>query len=409
MSERTGAELFEELDPSPRLLMGPGPVDVYPRVLRAMATPMLGQFDPEFRRYMDQIMALYRQLYRTKNTGQFLVDGTARAGIEACMTSLIAPGDKVLVPIFGRFGHLLTEIARRSRGEVVTIETEWGTVFSADQLEDAIKKHKPRHVAVVHGDTSTTQAQPLADLGRICRAHDVLLYVDATCTLGGMELDVDGWQLDAVSAGLQKCMSGPPGSSPITIGERAVEAVNWRKHIEGGIRPEGFVAANGPIIQSNYFDLTMLMDYWSPKGLNHHTEATSMAYAARECARVVLGEGLDACVARHRKASGALQGRPAGHGAGAVRRARDLAHRRHRHLHSVADQGRRGGAPAAAERFWHRDRHLVRPAARQDLADRHDGPCLPQAQHPALPRRAGSRLAAKRLLRAGRKSYRCGL
>lgn len=301
------AKLFAELDPSPRLLMGPGPVDIYPRVLRAMATPMLGQFDPEFRVIMDEIMALYRQLYRTDNQWTLLVDGTARAGIEACMVSLISPGDKVLVPIFGRFGHLLTEIARRAKAEVVTIETDWGTVFSADQLEAAIKEHQPDLVAVVHGDTSTTQAQPLADLGRLCRQYDALLYVDATCTVGGMELDVDGWHIDAISAGLQKCMSGPPGSSPVSVNERALERINARRHIEGGIRPEGFVASNGPIIQSNYFDLGMLIDYWSPKGLNHHTEATTMAYAARECARVVLGEGLERCIARHHQASGALR------------------------------------------------------------------------------------------------------
>jgi len=299
--------LFEELDPSARLLMGPGPVDVYPRVLRAMSTPMLGQFDPEFRAIMNEIMALYRQLYRTDNPWTLLIDGTARAGIEACMTSLIAPGDKVLVPIFGRFGHLLSEIARRSQAEVVTIEAEWGRVFSDDQLAAAVKRHRPRLVACVHGDTSTTQAQPLDALGRICREHDVLLYVDATCTLGGMPLETDAWRLDAVSAGLQKCMSGPPGSSPVTIGGRALAVVDSRRHIEGGIRPEGFVAGNGPVIQSNYFDLGMLIDYWSTKGLNHHTEATTMAYAARECARVVLGEGLQACIARHVRASSALR------------------------------------------------------------------------------------------------------
>lgn len=299
--------MFDELDPSPRLLMGPGPVDVYPRVLRAMSTPMLGQFDPEFTDYMGEVMALYRALYRTDNHWTFLIDGTARAGIEACMTSIIAEGDKVLVPIFGRFGHLLTEIARRSRAEVITLETEWGQVFDPQAIEDAVKKHQPKMIACVHGDTSVTMAQPLADIGRIARAHDALLYVDATCTVGGMELAVDDWQIDAISGGLQKCMSGPPGCSPISINERVEAVVAGRKHIEGGIRPEGYAAANGPVIQSNYFDLGMLMDYWSPKRLNHHTEATSMLYAARECARVVLQEGLDNCIARHHQASGALR------------------------------------------------------------------------------------------------------
>ncbi len=301
-------ELFNDLDPSPRLLMGPGPVDVYPRVLRALSTPMLGQFDPEFTEYMNQTMALYRQVYRTANHWTLLVNGTARAGIEACLGALVSPGDKVLVPRFGRFGHLLAEICRRVGGDIVTIETEWGTVFETGHIADAVREHRPKVVALVHGDTSTTTVQPLEGIGAVCREHDALLYVDATATLGGMPVNVDEWQLDAVSAGLQKCMSGPPGSSPVTIGERAAEVVGKRKHIEGGIQPAGYVAASGPIISSNYLDLGMLMDYWSPQRLNHHTESTTMLYAARECARIVLQEGLDNGFARHGVASRALRG-----------------------------------------------------------------------------------------------------
>ncbi len=300
-------QLFDELDPAPRLLMGPGPVDVYPRVLRAMSTPMLGQFDPQFTGYMNEVMALYRQVFRTENHWALLVNGTARAGIEACLASLIAPGDKVLVPIFGRFGHLLTEIAARFGAEVITLETEWGGVFEADRIADAVRTHTPSLVALVHGDTSTTMAQPLDEIGRICRAAGVLLYVDATATLGGNPLEVDAWHIDAVSAGLQKCLSGPPGSAPVTFNERVVERISSRKHIEAGIRPEGYTAGPGPRIASNYFDLPMLMDYWSPARLNHHTEATTMLYAARECARIVLAEGLEHGFARHRLASRALR------------------------------------------------------------------------------------------------------
>jgi len=299
-------ETVTDLNPPPRLLLGPGPINADPRVLRAMSMPILGQFDPVFTGYMDETMGLLRRLYQTDNKWAFLVNGTGRAGIEAILTSLIAPGDRVLVPVFGRFGHLLCEIAARSGGDVRHIEAEWGTVFTPDQLEDAIKKHRPRVVALVHGDTSTTMAQPLDEIGAICRAHEALLYVDATATLGGMEVAVDAWQLDAVSAGLQKCLSGPPGSSPVTFNERVADAVNQRKHIEAGIEPGGFVAGNGPRIQSNYFDLPMLMDYWSEQRLNHHTEATSMLYAARECARIVLAEGVADCVTRHALTSTAL-------------------------------------------------------------------------------------------------------
>jgi (S)-ureidoglycine-glyoxylate aminotransferase len=160
------SETFEELEPSPRLLMGPGPVDLYPRVLRAMSVPIQGQFDPEFRRYMAQVMALYRQVYRTSNEWTLLIDGTARAGIEACMHSVVAPGDKVLVPIFGRFGHLLTEIARRARAEVIPLEIEWGKVFEPGRIAEAVARHKPRLVAMCQGDTSTTMLHPLDEAGR---------------------------------------------------------------------------------------------------------------------------------------------------------------------------------------------------------------------------------------------------
>ena len=267
-------------------------------------------------------MALYRQVFRTANHWTFLIDGTARAGIEACLASIVAPGDKMLVPIFGRFGHLKVEIGRRLGADVASIETEWGRVFEPGDIEAAIKQHRPRMLAICQGDTSTTMLQPLAEIGALCRKHDVLLYVDCTASLGGNPFEMDEWQIDIASAGLQKCLSGPPGSSPVTFSDRVAEVVNARKHVEQGIKTPGMVEGNGPIIRSNYFDLAMLMDYWSPKRLNHHTEAASMLYAARECARVVLGEGLEAGFARHRAGQRRAARGPRGHGARAVRRCR---------------------------------------------------------------------------------------
>ena len=299
-------ELFEDLNPAPRLLMGPGPINADPRVLRAMSVSLLGQFDPQFREYMKQTSELYRGVFQTRNRRTLLIDGTARSAIEAALVSLIAPGDRVLVPVFGRFGHLKVEIARRCGADVRAIEAEWGTVFSSESLETEIKQHRPKIVAVSHGDTSTTMAQPLEALGKLCRAHDALLYVDATATLGGMNLPTDAWQLDVVSAGLQKCMGGPSGSAPLTLNERAEKSIAHRRHIEEGLKDKDEPDGEGPVIRSNYFDLAMIMDYWSEKALNHHTEATSMLYAARECARIVLGEGLQAAFARHARASEAL-------------------------------------------------------------------------------------------------------
>jgi (S)-ureidoglycine-glyoxylate aminotransferase len=300
------AEEFDELNPLPRLLMGPGPINADPRVLRAMSAPLLGQFDPQFRDYMAQASALYRGVFQTRNRWTLLVDGTARSAIEAALVSLIEPGDRVLVPVFGRFGHLIAEISRRCGAEPKALEIEWGTVFAPERLEAEVKAFRPKLVAVSHGDTSSTMAQPLADLGRICRAHGALLYVDATATLGGMDLPVDAWQLDVVSAGLQKCLGGPPGSAPLTINDRAAALIERRRHTERGLRPPGAVDGEGPLIRSNYFDLAMVMDYWSEKALNHHTEATSMLYAARECARILLKEGLQQAFARHALASSAM-------------------------------------------------------------------------------------------------------
>ena len=286
------ADELDDLNPPPRLLMGPGPINADPRVLRAMSALLLGQFDPQFRDYMAQTSELYRGVFQTRNRWTLVLDGTARSAIEAALVSLIEPGDRVLVPIFGRFGHLIVEIARRCGAEVKGVEIAWGTVFTAERLEAEVKAFRPKLVAVSHGDTSTTMAQPLEALGRICRAHGALLYVDATATLGGMNLPADAWQLDVVSAGLQKCLGGPSGSAPLTFNERATALIERRRHTEQGLRAPGTVDGEGPVIRSNYFDLAMLMDYWSEKALNHHTEATSMLYAARECARILLKEGL---------------------------------------------------------------------------------------------------------------------
>lgn len=290
---------YGQINPPPRLLMGPGPINADPRVLRAMSAPLVGQYDPAMTASMNETMALYREVFRTTNERTFLVDGTSRAGIEAALVSLLEPGDRVLVPVFGRFGHLLTEIAERCGAEVHTIQAEWGQVFTPEQVEAAVVEVRPKVLAIVQGDTSTTMCQPLADLGEICRRHDVLFYCDATASLGGNEFELDGWGLDIVTAGLQKCLGGPSGSAPISISPRAVSVIEGRKHVEAGIRTEDDVET-GVRIGSNYFDLGMVMDYWGPKRLNHHTEATSMLYGARECARLLVEEGLDVAIERHR-------------------------------------------------------------------------------------------------------------
>jgi (S)-ureidoglycine-glyoxylate aminotransferase len=279
--------------------MGPGPISAYPSVLRAMGAPLVGQYDPFMTATMTETQQLYRAVWATENDATLLVDGTSRAGIEAAILSLVRPGDRVLVPVFGRFGHLLAEIAERALAEVHTIEVPWGEVFPVSVIREAIERVKPHLVACVQGDTSTTMLQPLDEIGEICRAHGALFYTDATASLGGNAFEMDAWGLDAATAGLQKCLGGPSGSAPISLSDRAVEVVRSRARVEAGIREEGDAVASD-FIRSNYFDLAMILDYWGPRRLNHHTEATTMLYGARECARVLLLEGRDAVIERHR-------------------------------------------------------------------------------------------------------------
>jgi (S)-ureidoglycine-glyoxylate aminotransferase len=334
------------INPPPRLLMGPGPISADPRVLRAMSAQLVGQFDPAMTAYMAETMGLYRQVFRTRNQQTFLVDGTSRAGIEAALVSLLEPGDRVLVPIFGRFGHLLTEIAERCGADVHTIEVPWGEVFDPEQVEAAVLAVRPKVLAIVQGDTSTTMCQPLADLGEICRRHDVLFYCDATASLGGNAFETDAWGLDIVTAGLQKCLGGPSGSAPITISPRAAGVINARKHVEAGIREAADDrAGRGSRIASNYFDLAMVMDYWGERRLNHHTEATTMLYGARECARLLVEEGLDQAVARHELHGAAMLAGVRGLGLGVFG---DFAHKMNNVVAVHIPEGVDGDAARAA-------------------------------------------------------------
>lgn len=287
------------INPPARLLMGPGPITADPRVLRAMSAQLVGQYDPAMTGYMAETQQLFRGVFQTRNDATLLVDGTSRAGIEAAFVSVLEPGDRVLVPIFGRFGHLLREIAERCGADVHVIEREWGTVFPPAEIEAAVADVKPKLLAVVHGDTSTTVAQPFDELGAIAKRHGALLYSDVTASLGGNAFPTDEWGVDAATAGLQKCLAGPSGSSPVTLSDAAVAVIDARKSIEAGIRSEGD-PVRAERIRSNYLDLAQILDYWGPTRLNHHTEATTMLYGARECARILLEEGVDNVVERHR-------------------------------------------------------------------------------------------------------------
>ena len=287
---------FKEINPSPRTLMTPGPVEADPRVLRAMSAHILGQFDPEFTELMNETMEMERYVFQTKNRQTYLVDTTSRGGLETVLTGAICPGDKVLIPAFGRFGYLLAE---RCGAQITLLEKEWGTVFDPQEVEDALKKDSYKAVACIHGETSTSMMQPLKEIGEICERYGALLIVDAVATLGGAEVKVDEWKLSACISGTQKCISAPSGSALITYNEQIGQIVKARKRVEKGIRTADDVAGQLAGIPSNYLDLGQLEDYWSPRRLNHHTEATSMQYAVHEALRCIVEETLEARFARH--------------------------------------------------------------------------------------------------------------
>ena len=281
-----------DLNPPTRLLCGSGPTNPDPRVLRAMAAPVLGQFDPAFTAIMTEVMDLGRQVFRSRNPRTFPISGTGRAGMEAAIASLVEPGDRVLVANCGRFGDLFVDLAKRYGAQVNQVTTEWGQIIDPSQIEGALRRTPAKIVALVHGETSTGMLQPMMEeIGRICRQHDALFVVDAVVTLGGIPVDVDAWEVDLGSAGTQKCVGCPSGMAPLTYNARAEQAIVSRKT---------------PII-SNYFDLAQLQRYWSPERLNHHTLPTSMTYGLREALRLIVEEGLEARWARHQRVGEALK------------------------------------------------------------------------------------------------------
>jgi len=273
------------------VLLGPGPSMADPRVLRAMSTPLLGQFDPEFTEIMNEVMDLSRFAFQTANARAFPVPGTGRAGLEAALTSLIEPGDRVVVAECGRFGLLLIEIAERCGAEVAPVRSEWGRLIDLDALEATLKAARTKLVAVVHGETSTGILQPLADVARLAHDHEALLVADCVVTLGGSEVAVDRWDVDVATAGTQKCLSCPSGLAPVTYNARSEAVIRGRR----------------TKVRSNYLDLGQLADYWSPARFNHHTAPTAMVYGLREALRAVREEGLAARFARHRLHGDALR------------------------------------------------------------------------------------------------------
>src|SRR5437660_10911692 len=219
-------ETLQQLSPPPRVLLGPGPSDVHPRVLAAMATPLLGHLDPQFLEIMNETQELLRKTFRTANRLTFPVSGTGSAGMETCVVNLIEPGERMVVCINGVFGQRMKDVAERAAPVVTALEKPWGDVFDVDELRKVLQTVRPKVLGIVHAETSTGAWQPVDELGKLCHEFDTLLLLDTVTSLGGVPVEVDGWGVDAVYSGTQKCLSCPPGLAPVSFSNRAVEAIN---------------------------------------------------------------------------------------------------------------------------------------------------------------------------------------
>jgi len=276
---------YADLNPSPRLLLGPGPSAVHPRVLRAMSTPLLGYTDPEFWKLMDETQELLRHAFQTANALTLPVSGTGMAGMEAVLSNLLEPGDPLLVCTAGFFGNRLEEVALRHGALVTKLEKPWGDVFNLPEIEAALQKSGAKVVAIVQAETSTGALQPMEGLAEVVHRHGALLVMDCVTSLGGVAVKLDEWGVDAAYSGTQKCLGCPPGLAPVSLSQGA------RDKIRARTQP----------LSAWYFDLEMLAKYWGGDRAYHHTVSGTLVYALREGLRLVAEEGLEARWARHRR------------------------------------------------------------------------------------------------------------
>jgi len=281
-----------ELTPPDRTLMGPGPSDVHPRVLRAMSTPLVGHLDPSFVEIMDEVQELLRYTFRTDNQWTIPVSGTGSAAMEAAIGNLVEPGDTALVPTNGYFGGRMASMAERAGGDVVTVDAPWGEPLDPVDVERAFDEYQPDVFGFVHAETSTGVLQPdVPELTAIAHDHDAYVIADSVTSLGGVELRVDEWDIDAAYSGPQKCLSCPPGASPLTLSDRAMDKVLDRE--------------TDP--RSWYLDLSLLEGYWGDDRSYHHTAPITNVYALREALRLVAEEGIEERWDRHRRVAGDLK------------------------------------------------------------------------------------------------------
>lgn len=276
---------FKDLNPSPRILLGPGPSTAPSRVLRAMSAPLVGHLDPEFLQLMNEVQELLRFLFQTENELTIPISGTGSAGMEASLCNFIEPGDRVLVAVNGYFGERLCTMAQRYGAEVDRLEKPWGEVFDPAEIAGALRSKTYKLLALVHAETSTGALQPdIAAIADAAHSQGTLVVLDTVTSLGGLPVEIDRWGVDVAYSGSQKCLSCPPGLAPLTVSPRAREALRRR----------------AAPVANWYLDLSLLDRYWGNERTYHHTAPISMNYALREGLRLVAEEGLEARFARHR-------------------------------------------------------------------------------------------------------------
>lgn len=284
--------MLKELLPPDRILMGPGPSNVHPHVLKAMATPLLGHLDPAFLQLMNESMELLRHVYQTNNLLTLSMSGTGSAGMETLFVNLVEPGDRVIIGVNGLFGQRMVDVAGRCGAEVIEVHAPWGEAIPAEKMEAALKENQQiKLVAVVHAETSTGVKQPLQKISQLAHDHGALFVCDMVTSLGGCPTDLDKNGVDAAYSGTQKCLSVPPGLAPVSLSDRALDVLANRK----------------TKVQSWYLDLSMIQSYWGEERFYHHTAPISMVYALREGLRLIVDEGLDNVFARHEMYGKALQ------------------------------------------------------------------------------------------------------
>lgn len=274
-----------QLDMPPRILLGPGPANVDPRVLSAISVPPVGHLDPTYLKVMDEIRDLLRYAWQTENEMTLAVAGTGTAAMEATIANVVEPDDVVLIGVKGYFGNRLVDMAGRYGAKVSKMTKTWGEAFTYEEIKAGIETHRPKILALVHAETSTGVRQPLEGVAELCQQHDCLLLVDTVTSLGGVPLYIDQWGIDLAYSCSQKGLGSPPGSSPFTMSPRAVEKLKTRPHA----------------VPNWYLDMSLLAKYWGEERVYHHTAPINMNYALRECLRIVAEEGLQERWDRHQR------------------------------------------------------------------------------------------------------------